>query len=284
MKKVLSAIGGFFAKIGRWIANTAWVQPLLIVGGIFAVIFSIPYIKRGIESAIESNKKDENLVYLQDRSISLDGAEDSNSDVDKLLTYLETKNYESVKNDFSEKFFLTFVSESCENCKKGVSGYQFFEDNFGDYIEGGSFKLYTIFIDTTNDDGDNLLKKVFINHEDFFDEVVGQFGENEDYPLLKNIDSSKKSTLTSNILSLANAVTGESDIQTPTTFLIDTTTLGQSQESFVLGVSAIFFNYVDLVKDDDKAEGVTNDRSKAKFLASAWGYTDIFSPDYQGNN
>ena len=43
--KVLSAIGGFFARIGRWIKETAWIQPLLIVGAIFAVIFAIPHVR-----------------------------------------------------------------------------------------------------------------------------------------------------------------------------------------------------------------------------------------------
>ena len=47
---VLRAIGGFFARIGRWIKETAWIQPLLIVGAIFAVIFSIPHIIKGVSS------------------------------------------------------------------------------------------------------------------------------------------------------------------------------------------------------------------------------------------
>lgn len=278
MKKVLGAIGGFFVKIGRWIANTAWVQPLLIVGGIFAIIFSIPYIKRGIEGLVNANKKDEDLIYLQDRKISLTNAEEGKSDVDKLLTYLEDGDYASLKTDFAEKFFLTFVSETCDSCKKGIGGFKRLESGFTSEFDcEGSFKNYTIFIDTTNDDGDNLLKKVFINHEDFFDDVVGQFGENEDYPLLKNVDSSKKSTVLSNILSLAKAVTGESDIQTPTTFLVDVTTIGQSQESFVCGVSAIFFNYIDLISEE------VNDFTKGKFLSYAWKYEDVFSPDYQAD-
>ena len=53
--KILRVIGAFFVKIGRWIANTAWVQPLLIVGGIFGIIFSIPYIKKAIEDAQVDN-------------------------------------------------------------------------------------------------------------------------------------------------------------------------------------------------------------------------------------
>ena len=38
---VLSAIGRFFKKIWDWIKQTAWIQPLLIVGIIFGVIFIV---------------------------------------------------------------------------------------------------------------------------------------------------------------------------------------------------------------------------------------------------
>jgi hypothetical protein len=48
--KILKAIGAFFARIWRWIKETAWIQPLLIVGAIFAVIFSIPYFSSWISS------------------------------------------------------------------------------------------------------------------------------------------------------------------------------------------------------------------------------------------
>ena len=81
MKKVLRAIGGFFAKIGRWIANTAWVQPLLIVGGIFAIIFSIPYIKNWVKSWGEEEEVDEDLEYYKNRAVSCEGAEDGTSGI-----------------------------------------------------------------------------------------------------------------------------------------------------------------------------------------------------------
>ena len=38
---ILTAIGAFFGRIWKWIRETAWVQPLLIVGVIFGIIFSI---------------------------------------------------------------------------------------------------------------------------------------------------------------------------------------------------------------------------------------------------
>jgi hypothetical protein len=50
--KVLKAIGDFFVRIWRWIKETAWVQPLLIVGAIFAIIFSIPYFTKWISSPL----------------------------------------------------------------------------------------------------------------------------------------------------------------------------------------------------------------------------------------
>jgi hypothetical protein len=40
MDKFFKAIGRFFKRIWQWIKNTAWVQPLLIVVIIFAIIFS----------------------------------------------------------------------------------------------------------------------------------------------------------------------------------------------------------------------------------------------------
>ena len=41
---ILRKIATPFVAIWRWIKETAWVQPLLIVGIIFAIIFSIPSI------------------------------------------------------------------------------------------------------------------------------------------------------------------------------------------------------------------------------------------------
>ena len=123
MKNVLRAIGGFFAKIGRWIANTAWIQPLLIVGGIFAIIFSIPYIKKGIDGLAAANTTDEKIEYYKSRAISLDNAKDHNSNFDKLLTWLEEGNAEEVKKAYGEKFFLSFVTEDCAYCKECVDGF-----------------------------------------------------------------------------------------------------------------------------------------------------------------
>ena len=48
--KFLKILDTPFVKLWGWIKDTAWVQPLLIVGCIFGVIFSIPYISKGIQN------------------------------------------------------------------------------------------------------------------------------------------------------------------------------------------------------------------------------------------
>ena len=91
--KVLSAIGRFFARIGRWIKETAWIQPLLIVGAIFAVIFAIPHIINGVKGWFNDSDA-ANTFYAQYR-LSLTGADKiktgedvGSSQVDKFFTYL----------------------------------------------------------------------------------------------------------------------------------------------------------------------------------------------------
>lgn len=59
MDKLFKAIGGFFKKIWEWIRQTAWVQPLLIVGIIFGLIFSINPIINAIQSAVNASNDGE---------------------------------------------------------------------------------------------------------------------------------------------------------------------------------------------------------------------------------
>ena len=66
---ILKSIGAFFVRIWRWIKETAWVQPLLIVGAIFAVIFSIPYITEWAASWNQSGKG----AFYSSYQLSLEG-------------------------------------------------------------------------------------------------------------------------------------------------------------------------------------------------------------------
>ena len=68
---VLRAIGAFFARIWRWIRETAWVQPLLIVGIIFGIMFSIKPIYNAIKNAKEKAESAE--TYYREYQVSLAG-------------------------------------------------------------------------------------------------------------------------------------------------------------------------------------------------------------------
>ena len=275
MKNVLRAIGGFFAKIGRWIANTAWIQPLLIVGGIFGIIFSIPYIKKGIDGLVAANQTDDKIEYYKSRAISLTDAENHNSDFDKLLTALEDGDNQYVADKYGSKFFISFVTEDCSYCKECVSGFESLDSNFNEWGMDQKFKLVSVMVDTTNDDGKYLAKYVFEEHQDFFDEIVGEFSEYEDYALLKNVSNDQKSTLKSSIEKLQNAIDDNGEgLETPTTFLVDLTATGEQAEVNVNGVTAIFFNYTDLLS----AAGYENSTNyyKGKFLSDCWSYSNLF--------
>lgn len=294
MKKVLRAIGGFFAKIGHWIANTAWVQPLLIVGGIFAIIFSIPYIKRGIEGLIASNQVDTKLAFYTSRAVSLDKADvgTGESRADKLFTWLEEGNEEEIKKEFGEKFFLSFSEKTCDNCKDLVEGFTTFESKFsseyrlnkdkdtGEELPG--FKFYSIMADTFITDSNSSLKdkypaQVILNrHQSLLEEIVATYTEEKtaqtgyEYCLLNNLESGQEALITS----ISKLINIESDgIDVPTTFLIDLTDKAPDTAN-VNGVTAIFFNYKNLMKEDSG-----NVVHQAEFLRDCWTYSNSFSPD-----
>ena len=284
MKKVLSAIGGFFAKIGRWIANTAWIQPLLIVGGIFAVIFSIPYIKQGIEGLQSASTYDEDVAYYTDRKISLDNAADHESDFDKFLIALESDDVGAIKEKYGEKFFLSFVTEDCSYCKECVDGYRSLDENFVEWGLGTSnnFKFYSVMVDTQDDDDNYLAKYVFEEHQELFDRIVGEFAEYEDYALFNNVDSSQKNTLKSSIEKLQNAIDDNGEgLETPTTLFIDLTSTAAEAEVNIHGITAIFFNYTNLLS----AAGYESQTAfyKGKWLADCWQYEKLFDKDWEKN-
>ena len=131
---VLRAIGGFFARIGRWIKETAWIQPLLIVGAIFAVIFSIPHIIKGVSSWFdESDSANKFLTRyrldLKDANVVPDGKYVGKSKVDEFLTYVEDGETEKIKTTYGERFFVAFVKDDSSS-KDLYGGLKTFKDKW----------------------------------------------------------------------------------------------------------------------------------------------------------
>lgn len=278
---VLRAIGRFFARIGRWIKETAWIQPLLIVGGIFAIIFSIPYLTKWVKSWFNEESAAEK--YYSSKKLSLKKAEDHQSEADAIFDYLQSyydkdaaKIAEGEKK-FGKKFFLTLVQEDCSTCEERYDGFKTLESEWGkgsfsSLKNDESFKMHTIYVDTKNDNGDNLFEDVYDR-----DIVIGLFeecieymaGNREIHPYAKNSGDTAYEDNLSNL-------TERENISTPTTFLVDLTDDENAPWTTPHGIREVLFSF-------EGTEG--NDKyAKARTLRNAWGNVDdktnVFSINY----
>ncbi len=284
---ILKAIGGLFGRLWRWIKETAWVQPLLIVGAIFAVIFSIPHITEwvgslGIGSASayytdfkltlekENTTPNEYPSAADKLTKALWDNSNLNNNIDQqvVATYPEYQavlNESGVTKEYGEKFFLFYVGKECTNCEAIQPGVKALQDDWGvRYIpsDGRSFKLYTIFSDdeSTNDDSfENEDGKAFVRYLDkFLDlgywyEIGGRLTDETPYKTNANVSDTDYENL-------ANA--DHDGFATPTILLIDF-----SKEAFELGrpgVSEVLFG----VTGSDKF-------AKAELLMDMWNHTDV---------
>ena len=284
---VLRAIGRFFVRIGRWIKDTAWIQPLLIVGGIFAVIFSIPHLTKWVKSwATEETAAEK---YYSSKKLSLKNAEDGKSEVDELFDYLahfeETRKVdEKGKKKFGEKFFLVLVQESCSACADRYGGFKTLENNWGkgvsfaldgeDGLGTEPFKMHTIYADTKNDDGDNLFEKVYDRSDvlNFFETTISAMeGDQYDHPYYINGNESNYETNLKNLKE-------REEIITPAIFVIDLTEGGNFGWRSDYGVKEVLFTF-------DGTDG-NDDYAKARTLRNAWTNNgsagNVFSENYNG--
>ena len=245
---ILKAIGSFFSKIWRWIKDTAWVQPLLIVGAIFGVIFSIPSITKAIEEAIANANSTE--TFYQTYQKSMEGGADSAAD--KIIDLIEQKEAgENVTSEYGNKFFFVFVSENCDPCTNARGGFEKLKDNWGStYIaeDGLPFNLVTVFTDEVTTET-TTRESAFVQYMDrnssFFEEA-GQVGRESQYYLNGKITDQDLEYLES---------ADPDEFVTPTILLVDFGEDGKSGP----GVSEVMF-------------GVTgaDDYEKAQLLMDCW--------------
>lgn len=141
MKKVLIVIARFFQKIWKWIVETAWVQPLLIVGIIFGVIFSIPAISDWIKTASENRGQGD---FYKSRRLSdkeIEGLIDGETTI---IDKLEKNN----------RFLVVIVGVDCTNCHDAEAGFKRFYNGTGLYrSKDEQVALYTIY--TVEDKNNN---------------------------------------------------------------------------------------------------------------------------------
>ena len=273
---VLRAIGRFFARIGRWIRDTAWIQPLLIVGGIFAIIFSIPYITKWVQSWFSSGNASES--YYEKKELSWKKVDDGKSEVDSFFKYISNYDEESAKKTdsfkkFGSKFFVAFVQKGCEGCENDYYGFKTVQSNWDNYVENTSdlneeskeFKLFTIYIDEENEDDTvekNYFKKYITGDASTcrYTEVFEEFSQ-----FRSNYTENKKLDIEPKFVEL---------VTSPTILLFDFNFEPKADDFYSgsnYGLSEVFFE----ISSD---EASTNNE-KAKFVWECWTHSGVFSKE-----
>ncbi len=272
MKKILSVIGGFFISVWRWIKETAWVQPLLIVGIIFGVIFSIPSIVDGVRAIDEKRNSAE--TYYKKFQVSLRGAE--NSAADKLLK--EIKDNEDGKSTTldGQKFWLVFVSSTCSGCESAREGFEYLVGDGKSLIKGDhKITIKTVFTDQELKKKDkedwkkdntvaidnyaaNPFEAFLIRNAARFEEYAGAIQETDYYVNGKISET--------DVLNIESA--DYTKFKVPTVIQVDFT--GEARNR---GVTNVF------IYDETHLTGSTK-RAKAEYLAHAWNYDGLFGPNY----
>lgn len=292
---ILKKLATPFVAIWRWIKETAWVQPLIIVGIIFAIIFSIPSITKGIQNLI--NQSDSEITFFEKEELSMEGTRvgEWNSEADNFFRGFEEAQTawangnkdeaKSALNQYSngnDRFFLFFTQDSCDGCANLKTGLEYLEENWDTYmpqvdkngVEVPSMSFVSIIPNREYDDDEyyeeNDITPIGVTVTSpqylyFYDEAMSVI-KNTDFYLNSGVatddGSSVQSTLYANTEKLSDPV----NLQTPTCVLIDLTDANTSNHI----ITSIFYS-------PDGSDKYTY----ASFIKNAWTYDGIFSPDYR---
>lgn len=142
MKKIGNALAKFFGAIWGWIKNTAWVQPLLIVGLIFAVIFSIKPITNTVSDMLAQNNapnlyRDTLMADTEVRSFREDIKEKKNrghnGDGNFVVFYVQYLESTCTHCEELEPYFKTYFTSSAGlDVVKYTIDIAYFDDEYDD--------------------------------------------------------------------------------------------------------------------------------------------------------
>jgi hypothetical protein len=259
MKPIGLFFGKIFGGLWNWIKETAWVQPLLIVGSIFAIIFSIPTITEWVNGIAESINSPES--YYRNFQKTLEGEEDS--DAQKLIDSMMNND-----DEFGEKFMVAFVQVTCQFCKEAQPAFKELVENTSRYYgtqesdsisevtkdQFGTFKFYTIFIDETYDfpeDTTTTPFERFLQRNSAFLEKTAEVARNSPFKVNNQLSDAQIDILES----------GESNaISTPTVIMYDLSDNSPEEGISELLISVPGANFYD----------------KAVTLSDAWMHRNLF--------
>lgn len=268
---VLRAIGRFFKKIWDWIKQTAWIQPLLIVGIIFGIIFSIGPIVKAIGTAKE--KREGTEYYFATHQVLMDGGE--NSQAYKITDAINKTAYEGVETDTgvgTDKFFFVIAKTNCQYCKEFKSAFQTMEAKMKEgkdknFIaeDGKGFKLVSIFadegvVDESGDFEDTIFAKYLEKNAQFFVNVSDTL-ENRPFYSDGHINESDMINF--------HEIDGENMV-TPTIMLVEL----KPNEKFNVeaGVTEVMFG-----KPTSPKYNIDGSYDLARYLMDCWNHTGDFA-------
>lgn len=122
----MKKIGNFFSRIWQWLKDTAWIQVILIVGGLITIILCIPPVVSAISNAIENSKQTN--FYTKHR-----------------ITYTEYLDLQKDQEPGDEnQYIVLFYDETCSHCSAIEKYVEAFYKTYKDEV------IYTI--DVSDDD------------------------------------------------------------------------------------------------------------------------------------
>ena len=290
---VLKAIGAFFVRIWRWIKETAWVQPLLIVGAIFAIIFSIPSITRWAQSFSGSGSGQ----FYKQYDISINGEEyqlgEAVTDGDKLAQKLaecnaiaydgsttdSTAPYQDFINTYGEKFFVVFYKENDSTSDNIETGLKYLNDNWNKEAyamkisDGKPFKAYAFNTSYVSDNdanytltlgGQSAFSRFLYVNSNLFEQAGPELFQ-APYRTRASVAESNydKFALNETDSASTNPLT---NFPSPTVCLVDFTKEAIDQGR--AGLSEVLFTV-----------SGSGDIERAKLLRDMWNHTDAYSVD-----
>ncbi len=272
---ILKSIGAFFVRIWRWIKETAWVQPLLIVGAVFAVIFSIPSLTNLVDSWAGSGDGTfyeryiqtlEGEVLHEEDGETLTAADRMTADLAAAIANPDDQDAVSkVTSTYGEKFFLLYVGNECTACLDDEGGFQTLSSDWKKNFhpsDDADLRLYTIDSDQTstndeeysNRDWNTAFRRYLMNYADSFFQPLSDLLYETNYHY--NADISDE---TYQYFGDA-AITGENTFTVPVTILFDFSAEALEEGRIVEGVLT-------------SLTGSTN-IEKANFLTNMWNHLD----------
>jgi hypothetical protein len=266
---ILKSLGAFFVKIWRWIKDTAWVQPLLIVGAIFAIIFSIPSITSWANSW--SGTATNSFYNAKKKTLEGEGIDQTDlSEADKLTQSIyknslvpNVTSQDQLDVTNGKKFFLIYANSSNSTSNSYESGFKYLRDYWGKQglisEDKEDFNYFTIFSDDTSENDKDIdtnlgdaWERYLKNNLDFFNSSIERL---EAAPYYANASMTEDNYLKFALSDVAADKKASSVFMIPTICLVDYTQEAISANRY--GLSEILFS-LDGTTDTQKAQNLMN--------------------------